>query len=81
MDYWCYVVLGVTLGVIWDHFGSFWGPLCVLVCGICWDTLKIKNNDAFLRLKKIIGGANDNSELDPEWKTLHKDAFELFIPK
>ena len=45
------------------------------------NTLKIKNNDAFLRLKKIIGGADDNSELDPEWKTLHKDAFGVIHSK
>ena len=45
------------------------------------NTLKIKNNDAFLRLKKIISGVDDNSDLDPSWKTLHKDAFGVIHSK
>ena len=45
------------------------------------NTLKIKNNDAFLRLKKIISGADDDTELDSEWKTLHKDAFGVIHSK
>ena len=45
------------------------------------NTLKIKNNDAFLRLKKLISGVDDNSELDPSWKTLHKDAFGVIHSK
>jgi hypothetical protein len=45
------------------------------------NTLKIKNNDAFLRLKKIISGVDDNSELDPSWKALHKDALGVIHSK
>ena len=45
------------------------------------NTLKIKNNDAFLRLKKLISGADDNSELDSTWKNLHKDAFGVIHSK
>ena len=45
------------------------------------NKLKIKNNDAFLRLKKLISGVDDNSELDPSWKTLHKDAFGVIHSK
>ena len=45
------------------------------------NKLPIKNNDAFLRLKKIISGVDDNSELDPSWKTLHKDAFGVIHSK
>ena len=45
------------------------------------NTLNIKNNDAFLRLKKIISDADDDTELDSEWKTLHKDAFGVIHSK
>ncbi len=45
------------------------------------NKLKIKNNDAFLRLKKLISGVDDNSELDPSWKNLHKDAFGVLHSK
>ena len=45
------------------------------------NTLKIKNNDAWIRLKKIINKAEDNSELDPEWYNLHKDAFGVIHSK
>jgi len=45
------------------------------------NTLKIKNNDAWIRLKKIISKADDNSELDPEWYNLHKDAFGVIHSK
>ena len=45
------------------------------------NILKIKNNDAFLRLKKLINGVDDNEDLDPSWKTLHKDAFGVIHSK
>ena len=45
------------------------------------NTLKIKNNDAFLRLKKLINAVDDNEDLDPSWKTLHKDAFGVIHSK
>jgi len=45
------------------------------------NTLKIKNNDAWIRLKKIISNANDNEDLDPSWKDLHKDAFGVIHSK
>ena len=45
------------------------------------NKLKIKNNDAFLRLKKLISAVDDNSELDPSWKNLHKDAFGVLHSK
>ena len=45
------------------------------------NTLKIKNNDAWIRLKKIINSVDDNEDLDPSWKTLHKDAFGVIHSK
>ena len=45
------------------------------------NILKIKNNDAFLRLKKLINSVDDNEDLDPSWKTLHKDAFGVIHSK
>tara|TARA_B100000287_G_scaffold348211_1_gene336413 strand:+ start:1907 stop:4075 length:2169 start_codon:yes stop_codon:yes gene_type:complete len=45
------------------------------------NTLKIQNNDAWIRLKKIISGVDDNEDLDPSWKTLHKDAFGVVHSK